>query len=48
MIDPENPCDKLEIAALLTTYARTVDTKDWALYRSVFTDDAFIAYSSAV
>jgi len=47
VIDPENPCDKLEIAALLTTYARAVDTKDWALYRSVFIDDAFIDYSSA-
>jgi hypothetical protein len=39
--------DELEIAALLTRYARAVDTKDWALYRSVFTDDAYIDYSSA-
>lgn len=39
--------DRLEISALLYRYARAVDTKDWALYRSVFTDDAVIDYSSA-
>ncbi|MBO0863872.1 MAG: nuclear transport factor 2 family protein, partial [Mycobacterium sp.] len=39
--------DELEITALLNSYARAVDTKDWALYRSVFTDDAHIDYSSA-
>lgn len=36
-----------EIAALLYRYARAVDTKDWDLYRSVFTEDAYIDYSSA-
>ena len=40
--------DQLEIATLLTTYARAVDSKDWELYRSVFTDDAFIDYSAEV
>jgi ketosteroid isomerase-like protein len=40
--------DELEIAALLNAYARAVDTKDWQLYRSVFTDDAHIDYSAAV
>ena len=39
--------DEREIAALLYRYARAVDTKDWDLYRSVFTDDAHIDYSSA-
>jgi 3-phenylpropionate/cinnamic acid dioxygenase small subunit len=39
--------DSAEIAALLYRYARAVDTKDWELYRSVFTDDAHIDYSSA-
>ncbi len=39
--------DETEIAALLYRYARAVDTKDWDLYRSVFTDDATIDYSSA-
>lgn len=36
-----------EIPSLLYRYARAVDTKDWELYRSVFTDDAHIDYSSA-
>jgi hypothetical protein len=39
--------DQLAIAALLTRYARAVDTKDWALYRAVFTDDAVIDYTFA-
>jgi hypothetical protein len=39
--------DEMSIAALLYRYARAVDTKDWDLYRSVFTEDAFIDYSSA-
>jgi hypothetical protein len=32
--------DTLEISGLLTCYATALDTKDWALYRSVFTGDA--------
>lgn len=39
--------DELQIQALLHRYARAVDSKDWELYRSVFTDDARIDYSSA-
>lgn len=39
--------DEAAIAALLYRYARAVDTKDWELYRSVFTQDAVIDYSSA-
>lgn len=39
--------DKLEIHELLARYARGVDDHDWDLYRSVFTDDAHIDYSSA-
>jgi ketosteroid isomerase-like protein len=39
--------DHEQISALLSRYARAVDTKDWDLYRSVFTDDAVIDYSSA-
>jgi hypothetical protein len=39
--------DEAAIAALLYRCARAVDTKDWELYRSVFTDDAYIDYSSA-
>jgi len=39
--------DQLDIEALLYRYARGVDTKDWDTYRSVFTEDAHIDYSSA-
>lgn len=45
--DVTRVADQLEIAALLSRYARAVDTKDWDLYRSVFTEDAVIDYSSA-
>src|ERR1700751_2057789 len=46
-MDLQRISDELEITTLLTRYARAVDTKDWDLYRSVFTDDAHIDYSSA-
>ncbi|WP_102143515.1 nuclear transport factor 2 family protein [Mycobacterium hubeiense] len=46
-MDAERISDELEITALLNRYARAVDSKDWELYRSVFTDDAVIDYSSA-
>ena len=36
-----------DISALLYRYARAVDSKDWELYRSVFTEDAHIDYASA-
>ena len=39
--------DKLEIQELLARYARGVDDRDWDLYRSVFTEDAHIDYTSA-
>lgn len=39
--------DQLATAALLSRYARAVDTKDWNLYRTVFTADAVLDYSSA-
>lgn len=38
--------DQTELTRLLYRYARAVDTKDWDLYRSVFTEDAVIDYSS--
>lgn len=47
MASPPPISDQLEIAALLYRYARAVDTKNWDLYRSVFTADAVIDYSSA-
>lgn len=46
-MDLQRVADELEITALLNRYARAVDAKDWQLYRSVFTDDAHIDYSSA-
>lgn len=46
-MDIQRIADQLEITALLNTYARAVDGKDWAMYRSVVTDDAHIDYSSA-
>lgn len=39
--------DELEIDTLLSRYCRAVDTKDWQLYRSMFTDDAHVDYSAA-
>ncbi|MDY6997234.1 MAG: nuclear transport factor 2 family protein [Actinomycetota bacterium] len=46
-MDPQRTSDELEIAGLLTTYATAMDTQDWWLYRSVFTDDARVDYTSA-
>ena len=46
-MDLQRISDELEITALLNRYARAVDTKDWDLYRSVFTDDAHMDYSPA-
>ena len=39
--------DRLAISDLLTTYAHAVDTRDWELFRSVFTEDATIDYTNA-
>ena len=46
-MDIQEISDRLEIEALLTRYAKAVDRKDWDLYRTVFTEDAFIDYTSA-
>lgn len=46
-MDLQTLADRIEINDLLTTYATAVDNKDWALYRSIFTPDAFIDYESA-
>lgn len=39
--------DKLEIHELLARYARGVDSEDWELWKSVFTADATLDYTSA-
>jgi hypothetical protein len=46
-MDIQQVSDHLEITALLHRYARAVDSGDWTLWRSVFTDDAHVDYSSA-
>lgn len=39
--------DRIEIDDLLTRYATAVDSRDWDLYATCFTPDAFIDYTSA-
>lgn len=46
-MDLQTLADRIEINDLLTRYAHAVDSKDWALYRTVFTPDAHIDYESA-
>ncbi len=46
-MDVQQLQDKLEIHELLARYARGVDTKDWELWKAVFTPDATLDYSSA-
>lgn len=43
----EQLIDRQQIDDLLTRYATAVDTKDWDLYETCFTEDAFIDYESA-
>lgn len=38
--------DRLEIQDLLTRYATAIDTRDWDLFTSCFTADAFIDYTA--
>jgi 3-phenylpropionate/cinnamic acid dioxygenase small subunit len=45
-MDIQRVSDELEIASVLHRYARAVDGKDWDLWRSLFTEDAVIDYSS--
>ena len=46
-LDLEKLANRIEIDDLLTRYATAVDSKNWDLYRSCFTEDAFIDYESA-
>jgi SnoaL-like domain len=41
-----DPADKLAVAETLYRYAAAVDRRDWALYRSLFTDSVTIDFSS--
>jgi 3-phenylpropionate/cinnamic acid dioxygenase small subunit len=46
-VNVEEIADRMEIEDLLTRYSTAVDTRDWDLYRTVFTADAFIDYTSS-
>jgi len=46
MVDLQALADKLEIQEKLARYARGVDTNDYELWKSVFTEDALIDYTS--
>lgn len=46
-MDTEELSDRANITELLYRYARGVDSKDWELWRTVFTEDAHLDYSSA-
>ncbi|MGZ4728572.1 MAG: nuclear transport factor 2 family protein [Acidimicrobiales bacterium] len=46
-MDLQSVHDKIEIHELLARYARGVDSKDWELWKSVFTPDATLDCSSA-
>lgn len=39
--------DRIEIDDLLTRYATALDAKDWELFSTCFTPDAFIDYTAA-
>jgi hypothetical protein len=44
-MDLQGVADKIEIQEPLARYARGVDTRDWQLWKSVFTEDAIVDYS---
>ena len=46
-VDQQYLLDRITISDFLTTYAHAVDTKDWDLYRTLFTPDAHIDYTAA-
>ena len=43
---PQELSDRAEIHDLIVRYGWAIDTKDWALLDSCFTEDAFVDYSS--
>ncbi|OUC79432.1 nuclear transport factor 2 family protein [Gordonia lacunae] len=45
-MDLQEISDRFDIADTLYRYSRAVDTKDWELWRSVFTPEAVVDYSS--
>jgi hypothetical protein len=47
VLDARQLSDRIEIADLITSYTRAIDTGEWDLLDSVFTPDAQIDYTSA-
>jgi 3-phenylpropionate/cinnamic acid dioxygenase small subunit len=45
MLSLQEISDRMEIQDLFVRYSHAVDTKDWDLYRTVFTEDAYIDYA---
>src|SRR6516165_7928313 len=46
-MNPQQVADRVEIQAALTRYATGVDSKNWELWRSVFTEDADVDYTQS-
>lgn len=46
-VDPATLADRIAIDDLLTQYATALDCRDWPRWRSCFSDDAWIDYTSA-
>ncbi|MEZ0095473.1 nuclear transport factor 2 family protein [Streptacidiphilus sp. EB129] len=46
MLSLQEMSDRLEIQDLLVRYAHAVDTRDWKLFRELFTEDAMVDYSA--
>jgi ketosteroid isomerase-like protein len=46
MTSSDSVADRLAVSAVLDDYARGIDSKDWELVASVFTDDATLDYSA--
>jgi hypothetical protein len=46
-MNPQQVADRIEIQAALTRYATGVDSKNWDLWRSVFTEDADVDYTQS-
>ena len=46
MADLQSVRDELDIQRVISDYAWACDNRDWVLLKSVFTDDAYLDYSS--
>jgi hypothetical protein len=46
MLTLQEMSDRMEIADLMVRYAHAVDTRDWTLFRELFTGDATVDYGA--